>query len=157
MNSVSEYLQTWPGLDDKEAQKEKNVDPQTRNDVMETDTPTKNTQTNEKKEDTMEPQHTGAAEQDAKDWAQLIQEEEDGCSTMMVEDDNSEKSTPRETAPTRGTGKTPGEAVSADILATPISRPKNLKLETGSELRTDRHRSITRQVVNQQDTYEHTT
>jgi hypothetical protein len=110
MNSVSEYPQTWPGLDDKEAQKEKNVDHQTRDDVMETDTPTKNTQTNDKKEDTMEPQHTGAAEQDAKDWAQLIQEEEDGCSTMMVED-NTEKSTPRETAPTRGTEKAPGEAV----------------------------------------------
>jgi hypothetical protein len=157
MNPLSEYPQTWPSLDDKEAQKEKNVDPQTRNDVMDTGTPAENTQTNDNKEDTMEPQHTGAAEQDAKDWAQLIQEEEDGCTTMMVEDDNSEKSTPRKTAPMRGTGKTPGEAVTADSLATPISRPKKLKLETGNERRTDRHRSRTRQVVNKKDTYEHTT
>jgi hypothetical protein len=148
MNTLSEYPQTWPGLNEKEAQKEKNVDPQTRNDVMDTDTPAKNTQTKDNKEDTMEPQHTGAAEQDAKYWAHVIQEEEDGCSTMMVDDDNTEKSIPRKTAPTRGIGKAPGEAVTADILATPISRPKKLKLENGSERRTDRQRSRTRQVVN---------
>jgi hypothetical protein len=108
---------------------------------METDTPTKNTQTNDNNEDTMEPQHTGAAEQDAEDWAQLIQEVVNGCSTMMVEDDNTEKSTPRKSASTLGTGKAPEEAVSADTLATPISRPKKLKLETGSERRTNWHRS----------------
>jgi hypothetical protein len=95
MDSPSDYPQTWPVLDDQDVRNAKNANPQTRNDVTPTDTPNKVTQTYENTEETTkQPQQTGSTEQDAKDCSQLIQEDEDRSSTMMV-DDSTEKSTPK--------------------------------------------------------------
>jgi hypothetical protein len=157
MDLPSECPQTWPVLDDQEVRHAKNANPQKRNDVTPTDTPNKDTQTNVNTEETTEPQQVGSKEQDAKDWSQLIQEDEDGGSTMMVDDDSTEQSIQRKTAPTRGAGKSPGEGEPQDNPATATSRPKKLKLGTGSEQRTDRHRSRTRKVINKKENYEHTT
>jgi hypothetical protein len=75
---------------------------------------------------------------------------------MMVDDDSTQQFTQRKTALTRGAGKSPGEGQSEDNLATATSRPKKLKLGTGSERCTDWHRSRTRQVINKKENYEHT-
>ena len=80
-----------------------------------------------------------------------MQEEEDGSSAMVVEEDSPEQSSERKTALARGTGKSTREGESDVKEENATSRPKNLKLETGSERRTDRHRSRSRQAINKKE------
>ena len=50
-------------------------------------------------------------EQEKQEWSQLMQQEEDGSSAMVVEEVSPEQFSQKKTAPTRGTWKSTGEGV----------------------------------------------
>jgi len=151
MGGTSEYPQSRAVPDDKEDQHEKTASSQTANDDMPTGLPIRDPSPNGNTNDRMEPALNLFKEQEKHDWSQLMQEEEDGSSAMVVEEDSPEQSSLRKAAPTRGTGKSTGEGESDVKEENATSRPKKLKLGTGSERRTDRQRSRSRQTINKKE------
>jgi len=123
MGGPSEYPQSWAVPDDKEDQHEKTASPQTGNDDMPTGLPIWDISPNGNTNDGTEPAQNLFKEQEKHDWSQLKQEEEDGSSAMLVEEDSPEQSSQRKTAPTRGTGKSTGEGESDVKEENATSRP----------------------------------
>jgi len=75
-------------------------------------------------------------ELDKQDWFQQIQQEEEGASSMMVDETTPEQYTQKNIVPARGNWKTNGESATVTKEENDTSKPKKLKLGTGNERRT---------------------
>lgn len=88
MGGPSEYAQSRAVPDNKEDHNEKTESPQTGIDNMPTGLPIRNPSPNGNTNDGTEPAQNLFKEQEKHDWSRLMQEEENGSSAMVVEDDS---------------------------------------------------------------------
>jgi hypothetical protein len=85
------------------------------------------------------------------DWFQQMQQEEEGATSMIIEENTPEKHTQAKIAPARENWKPNGENTMETKEENDTSKPKKLKLGTGNERRTERQRSRTRQATNKKE------
>jgi hypothetical protein len=86
------------------------------------------------------------------DWFQQTQEKgEEGAAPMIIEENTPDKHTQKKIAPARENWKPNEENTMETKEENDTSKPKKLKLLTGNERRTERHRSRTRQATNKKE------
>jgi hypothetical protein len=92
-------IPSWAVPDDKEDHNEKTESPQTGIDDMPTGLPIRDPSPSGNTNDGTEPAQNLFKEQVKHDWSRLMQEEENGSSAMVVENDSTEQSSQRKTVP----------------------------------------------------------